>query len=149
MERVISVISKIREVKNANDLKPSAPLQFMLKDLDGNVVKADPAFAAIVSKMAKAEWLDELDGDLSVETVRNGSIYIPSSELSDPAEELKKLTAEKERLEGEIKRSTGILSNEGFLKKAPEAKVQNEKDKLEAYQKQYEVILARMSSLER
>jgi tRNA U34 2-thiouridine synthase MnmA/TrmU len=36
MDRLISAISKIREVKNINDLKPNAPLHVMLKDLDGN-----------------------------------------------------------------------------------------------------------------
>jgi valyl-tRNA synthetase len=74
-------------------------------------------------------------------------MYIPSGELSDPAEEIAKLTAEKERLESEIRRSTGILSNPGFLKKAPAAKVENEKQKLEAYQKQYAVIMDRLHVL--
>ena len=47
---------------------------------------------------------DDLSGDLSVETVSGGSIYIPSGELTNPEEEMKKLTAEKERLENELKR---------------------------------------------
>jgi hypothetical protein len=55
--------------------------------------------------MAKAEWLDTLEGDLTVETIQGGSLYIPSHELSDPEEEKKKLSAEKERLEQELARS--------------------------------------------
>jgi valyl-tRNA synthetase len=72
---------------------------------------------------------------------------IPSGELSDPAEEEKKLTAEKERLEKEIARSNGILSNPGFLKKAPAAKVEIEKKKLDEYQKQYQTVCDRLSQL--
>ncbi len=147
MERILSAIQKIREVKKTNDLKPAAPIEIMLKDLNGSIIPVEKGFAAILQKMAKAEWRDDLEGDLSVETITGGTLLIPSHELSNPEEELKKLTAEKERLEKEIARSNGILSNEGFLKKAPEAKVQLEKDKLEVYKKQYQTILDRIAVL--
>lgn len=149
MERLISVIQKIREVKVTNDLKPSAPLTCMIKDLDGNVVSRDENLAAMLSRMAKTEWKETLDGDLTVETVHGGTLYIPSSELSDPEEEMKKLTAEKARLEGELKRSENILNNKGFLAKAPAAKVEAEKKKQEAYRSQYQVILDRIAVLEK
>jgi valyl-tRNA synthetase len=97
--------------------------------------------------MAKSEWMDKLEGDLAVETISNGTLYIPSGELSDPAEEAKKLTAEKERLEKELDRSKKMLSNQNFISKAPEAKVQSEKDKMEAYRKQYEAIVERLDVL--
>ena len=147
MERVLSAIQKIREVKNVNDLKPSAWIHVMLRDLSGNVIPADPKLAAIIAKMAKAEWRDDLEGDLAVETIRLGSLNIPSSELADPAEEIRKLNAEKERLEKEIARSTGILSNPGFLNKAPAAKIELEKKKLDEYQKQYQTVTERLNKL--
>ena len=100
-----------------------------------------------MQKMAKAEWKDDLEGDLTVETIQGGSLYIPSGELSNPEEEIKKLTAEKERLEKELDRSKKMLSNERFLAKAPEAKVNEEKAKAEAYEKQYQVIIARLATL--
>ena len=140
MARAISAIQKIREVKIVNDLKPSTLIHIALKDLDGNTIKADEAMSAIIMKLARAEWQDTLEGDLTVEAIQGGSLYIPSSELSNPEEEIKKLEAEIERLKSEIARSTGILSNQGFIAKAPAAKIENEKQKLEAYQKQYAVI---------
>ena len=147
MERVLSAIQKIREVKNVNDLKPSQLIHVMLRDLSGNIIPVDEKLAAIISKMAKAEWRDDLEGDLAVETIRLGSLNIPSSELADPAEEIRKLTAEKERLEKEIARSNGILSNEGFLKKAPAQKVEVERRKLDEYQKQYQTVCDRLNQL--
>ena len=149
MERLISVIQKIREVKVTNDLKPSAPLTCMIKDLDGNVVSRNENLAAMLLRMAKTEWKETLDGDLTVETVHGGTLYIPSSELSDPEEEMKKLQAEKARLEGELKRSENILNNKGFLAKAPAAKVEAEKKKQEAYRSQYQVILDRIAVLQK
>ena len=147
MERVLSAIQKIREVKNVNDIKPGTVIHVMLRDLSGNIIPADPKLAAIIAKMAKAEWKDDLSGDLAVETIRLGSLNIPSNELADPAEEIKKLNAEKERLEKEIARSNGILSNPGFLNKAPAAKVELEKKKLEEYQQQYQTVLNRLNAL--
>jgi len=147
MDRLISAISKIREVKNINDLKPNAPIHVMLKDLDGRILPAEESLAAIMQKMAKAEWLDTLEGDLTVETIQDGSLYIPSGELSNPEEEKKKLNAEKKRLELELARSNGILSNKKFLEKAPEDKVAAEKEKQSAYQKQYQVIVERLTVL--
>ena len=147
MDRLISAISKIREVKNTNDLKPSAPIHVVLKDLDGNTLAVDSGLSAIMQKMCKAEWCDALDGDLTVETIYEGTLYIPSSELSDPEEEKKKLSLEKERLEKELDRSHKMLSNESFIAKAPEAKVQAEKDKLAGYEKQYQAIVDRLAVL--
>ena len=149
MARVISAIQKIREVKIVNDLKPSTLIHIALKDLDGNIIMADEAMSAIIMKLAKAEWQDTLEGDLTVEAIQGGSLYIPSSELSNPEEEIKKLEAEIERLKSEIARSTGILSNQGFIAKAPAAKIENEKQKLEAYQKQYAVIEERLNVLKK
>ena len=149
MARVISAIQKIREVKIVNDLKPSTLIHIALKDLDGNTIMADEAMSAIIMKLAKAQWQDTLEGDLTVEAIQGGSLYIPSSELSNPEEEIKKLEAEIERLKSEIARSTGILSNEGFIAKAPAAKIENEKQKLEAYQKQYAVIEERLNVLKK
>ena len=149
MDRLVSMIQKIREIKAANDLKPSAVLSVMAKDLDGNVISPKPYLSAILTKMAKAEWKEELDGDLTVETIYQGSLYLPSSQLQDPAEEIIKLEAEKKRLESELARSSHILSNPGFLAKAPAAKIDSEKQKQEAYQKQYEVITSRLAQLKK
>ncbi len=147
MERLISIIKKTREVKIANDLKPGAHLDILVKDIDGNQLKRDENLAAILEKMAKTSWCDSLEGDLSVHPVKGGSIYIPSAQLLDREAELAKLGSEKKRLEGEIARSNGILNNKGFLAKAPAAKVEAERKKLEDYQKQYDVVIARLDAL--
>ena len=147
MDRLISVIQKIREVKIANDLKPSAHLDILIKDLDGNIVPVNATQAAMVERLAKVTWKNELSGDLSVHTVRSGSLFIPSAQLMDVEAEKTKLNAEKARLENEVKRSKGILSNQGFLAKAPKAKIETEEKKLADYEKQLNVVLTRLSEL--
>ncbi len=148
MDRMISAIQKIREIKNVNGLKPSALIHVMIRDLNGTAIEANPDMAAMLLKMAKAEWRTNLEGDLTIETIHGGTMLVPSSELADKEEEIKKLQLEKERLSKEIARSNGILSNKGFLAKAPAAKVEQEKKKLEAYEKQFNTIVERLSVLE-
>ena len=147
MDRIISIIAKIREIKAASDLKPSAHLDVMIRDLDGNVIPVDANQAAMMERMAKTTWVESLSGDLSVQTVPNGSFYILSSELLDPEKEKAKLNAEVKRLEGELKRSAGILSNAGFLAKAPKEKVELEQKKQADYEKQLALVKERLAAL--
>ena len=60
-------------------------------------------------------------------------IYIPFAELVDVEKEIARLEKEAKRLAGEIKRANGMLNNEKFISKAPAAKVEEEKKKLEKY----------------
>ena len=77
-------------------------------------------------------------GDDAVSAVIPGaSIYIPFAELVDLEKELDRLEKEQQRLKKEIARSNGMLNNEKFVSRAPAAKVQEERDKLE---KLYEYV---------
>lgn len=60
-------------------------------------------------------------------------LYIPFEGLVDLAEEKKRLEAEKEKLENEVLRCEKMLSNPGFVNKAPESKIKEEKEKLAKY----------------
>lgn len=74
-----------------------------------------------------------VDADaVSVATSR-AMIYIPFADLVDIEKEIERLTKEKTRLEGELKRVQGMLNNPNFVNKAPEAKLAEEKAKLEKY----------------
>ena len=79
--------------------------------------------------------------------IHNAVIYIPFAELVDIDKELERLNKEKARLEGEIKRGEGMLSNPNFVNKAPEAKVNAEKEKLEKYKETYDQVCERIGAL--
>ena len=53
----------------------------------------------------------------------------------------------KKRLQGELARVNGMLNNERFVSKAPEAKVQEERDKLETYKQMMEQVKERLAGL--
>ncbi|SNU07074.1 valyl-tRNA synthetase [Lachnospiraceae bacterium] len=79
--------------------------------------------------------------------IHNAVIYIPFAELVDIEKELERLNKEKARLEGEIKRGEGMLGNPNFVNKAPEEKVNAEKEKLAKYKETYAQVCERIGNL--
>jgi valyl-tRNA synthetase len=80
--------------------------------------------------------------------IHDAVIYIPFAELVDVAKEIERLTKEKTRLEGEIKRASGMLANPRFVDKAPAAKVEEERTKLKKYEETYQQVSARLAQLQ-
>ena len=76
-------------------------------------------------------------------------IYIPFAELVDVEKEIARLEKEAKRLAGEIKRATGMLNNEKFTSKAPAAKVEEERQKLEKYTAMAAQVEERLSQLKK
>lgn len=74
-------------------------------------------------------------------------IYIPLDELVDFEAEYERLQKEKTRLEGEVKRVRGKLSNEGFVSKAPEKVVNEEREKQAKYEDMLEKVKERLASV--
>ena len=71
-------------------------------------------------------------------------VYIPFEELVDIEEERKRLEDEKKKVLSEIERATKMLSNPGFINKAPESKINEEKEKLKKYQDMLKSIEERL-----
>jgi valyl-tRNA synthetase len=67
--------------------------------------------------------------------------------MIDFEKEKARLTKELEKTEGEIRRLAGKLSNEGFLAKAPEAVVAQEKEKLAKYEATKESLQSELAKL--
>lgn len=100
--------------------------------------------------------------DVSVQADKNGieddavsvvipgaTLYLPLEDLVDFEKEKERLLKRKERLTKELARSRGMLSNEKFLSKAPEAKVQEEKEKLAGYEQMMAQVEERLAQMNR
>ena len=79
--------------------------------------------------------------------IPNATLYIPFAELVDIKQEIERLQKEEKPLEGELARVNGMLSNERFMSKAPEAKVAEERAKLEKYTQMIEQVRERLAQL--
>ena len=74
-------------------------------------------------------------------------LYIPFEELVDIQEEIKRLEDEVAKLESEVARCNKMLSNPGFVNKAPETKVNEEREKLKKYQEMLNASKDRLAKL--
>ena len=74
-------------------------------------------------------------------------IYMPFADLVDVKAEIERLEKEEKRLNGEIARCNGMLNNEKFTSKAPQAKIDEEKAKLVKYTQMLEQVKERLGQL--
>ena len=72
---------------------------------------------------------------------------VDAAQIVDYHAELQKLNKEKEKLINEINRGEKMLSNENFVKKAPQEKIAAEREKLENYKKQYEIVAQQLAEV--
>ena len=79
--------------------------------------------------------------------IPDATVYIPFTDLVDLSAEIERLEKEKARLEGELKRSRNMLSNEKFISKAPQAKIDEEKEKQHKYEQTYAQVEERLAQL--
>ena len=139
---LLEIIKASRELRTENNVKPSKELELQVEGFD-----LSDSDKSILLRMTKLVVVDSIDDETIVRPISAGKISFKMSEVVNKQEELEKITKELARLEGEIKRSTNILSNEKFLAKAPEAKVNEEKDKLAKYQESYKILLEKKEEL--
>ena len=144
MNKIINIIRLSREIRVEYDLKPSLDLEANIKNHQNESLEFSALEQEILAMLARVSIVDDIEGEALVRTFKGGSISILLSDIVDYAEELEKLKAEQKRLDGEVERSNKMLANKGFISKAPEAKVNAEKEKLEGYQTELKTVLERI-----
>ena len=102
------------------------------------------AYASEVKVQADKDGIPE---DAVSTVIPDAVIYIPFAELVDIDKEIERLKKEEGRLQGEIKRCNGMLNNERFTSKAPQAKIDEEKAKLVKYTQMLEQVTERLATL--
>jgi valyl-tRNA synthetase len=144
IEKLKSIIVGIRNARNKMNVHPSkkAKLIFVTnkyKDLIENS-KLFLEKLGFGSEIIIQETKENIDSNAISILESNLELYIPFEDLVD-------LKAEKERLENEIERGEKMLSNPGFINKAPESKVQEEKQKLAKYKELLSAVEERLASM--
>ena len=102
------------------------------------------AYASEVKVQADKAGIPE---DAVSTVIPDAVIYIPFAELVDIDKEIERLKKDEGRLQGEIKRCNGMLNNERFTSKAPQAKIDEEKAKLVKYTQMLEQVTERLATL--
>ena len=153
VETIKEAVRAIRNVRTSMNVPPSKKAKvFVVSDRQDvlDIFEHSKSFFATLAYASEVALQADKTGigeDAVSAVIPSASIYMPFAELVDVEKETERLEKEKTRLEGELKRVNGMLSNEKFISKAPEAKIAEEKAKLEKYtqmMKQVEEHLAQL-----
>lgn len=153
IEVLKEAIRGIRNVRTGMNVPPSRKAQVYVVTEKENIASvfnegklffAPLAYASEV--LVQSDKTGIADDAVSV-VIENATVYMPFAELVDISQEIERLKKEEKRLRGEIARSSGMLSNEKFVSKAPAAKVEEEKAKLAKYTQMLEQVQTRLASL--
>ena len=153
IETIKEAVRGIRNTRTSMNVAPSRKAKVYVVSTDEalrNIFENGKVFFASLgyaSEVIIQDNKDGIDSDAVSVVIPNGTIYMPFAELVDIAKEIERLENEEKRLAGELARVNGMLSNERFVSKAPAAKIQEEKDKLEKYTQMMEQVKERLSHL--
>ena len=137
LDNLIDVITQIRNRRNELNIHPSKRSTLLIdtSDIYYNLFKNNLGILTSMSNVDSIERVKNDPGD-SIQIVNeNYKIYIPLKGLVDYDKELERLYKEKNIAESELKRAEGKLNNKGFTSKAPQNLIDEEKEKIEKYNK--------------
>ncbi|MDD4200295.1 MAG: valine--tRNA ligase [Eubacteriales bacterium] len=154
LEMAMSIIRAIRNIRAEADASPGKKLTAVILCDEGreDIVKAGERYIKKLANITEITFIcDKKDApeETMSAVVDGGEVYIPLDDIIDYGAELERLAKEKNRLEGEVKRVTGKLSNQGFISKAPEAVVGEEKQKKVMYEEMLTKVLDRLALIEK
>ena len=153
VEHSKDLVKGVRNVRTEMDVPPSKKAKLFVVSEDASLREIFETMKEAYMTLASAsEAVVQADkagiGEDAVSVVIPGAtVYLPLEDLVDFEKEKERLNKEKERLTKELARSKGMLSNEKFLSKAPEAKVQEEKDKLAKYEQMMAQVEERLAQM--
>lgn len=151
IEKLKDVIIGIRNIRNNMNVHPSRKSKLIV--VTENYKNLINESESILNKLGFAESIELKNNkngipSNAVSVVTDGiEVFMPFEDLVDLEAEKERLQNEKTKLESEVARATKMLSNPGFVNKAPEAKINEEKAKLVKYQEMLDSVNERLKNI--
>lgn len=151
IEKLKDVIIGIRNIRNNMNVHPSRKSKLIV--VTENYKDLINESESILNKLGFAESIELKNNkngipSNAVSVVTDGiEVFMPFEDLVDLEAEKERLQNEKTKLESEVARATKMLSNPGFVNKAPEAKINEEKAKLTKYQEILDSVNERLKNI--
>ena len=154
VEMIKEAVRGIRTVRTSMNVPPSKKAKVFVvteKPEVREVFENSKLFFAQLGYASEVQIQEDKTGigeDAVSAVTADAVIYMPFAQLVDIEKERERLKKEEERLEKELVRSHGMLSNARFMNKAPQAKIAQEREKLEKYTATLEQVRERLKALE-
>jgi len=153
IETIKEAVRAIRNVRTGMNVPPVKKAQVFVVSEDASIraiFENGKVFFATLGYAGEVHVQADKNGisDDAVSAVFPGAvIYMPFAELVDVEKELARLQKEEKRLMGELVRVNGMLGNEKFVSRAPQAKIDEERAKLAKYTQMMEQVKAQLARL--
>lgn len=153
VETIKEAVRAIRNVRTSMNVPPSKKAKVYVVSEDEKLLSVfdhSRAFFAALGFASEVTLQKDKSGigeDAVSAVIPKAAIYMPFAELVDIEKEKERLLKEEERLNKELARVNGMLGNERFVSKAPQAKIDEEKAKLAKYTQMMEQVKERLSQL--
>lgn len=151
IENLKSIIGEIRNIRNNMNVHPSkkSKLIFVTEKYNDLIEQSEGfikrlGFGSEIVIQSNRSNIPENSFSIIQKDLE---LYIPFEDLVDIKAERERLLKEKEKLQAEVLRAEKMLSNPGFVNKAPESKIQEEKDKLDKYKEMLKNTLERLEGM--
>ena len=150
IEELKKIIVEIRNIRSQMNVHPSKKSKLIFITENENIIKESEDFLlklGFANSIEFAKDESKVPANAVSIVIDDIKLFIPFEELVDIKEEIERLNNEKKRLESEVLRGEKMLSNPGFVNKAPESKVNEEKEKLANYKNMLESVEKRLANL--
>ena len=148
---IMNIITEIRNIRSKMNVHPSkkTKLIFVTTTAKDEIEKSEAFLEKLgfANKIEIQKTTENIPENAVAILSKNMEVHIPFEELVDIEEEKKRLEGEKKRLESEVQRGEKMLSNPGFINKAPEAKINEEKGKLANYKELLENVIQKLEKM--
>ncbi len=152
MLAIMEVVRSVRNTRAEMNVPPAKKAKILISTAQAEIVRQTESYLLKLANASEVQILPAGAGEpenCAAAIVGLWQVYLPLGDLIDVEKELARLQKEQKSLEGEIARCNGKLQNQGFLEKAPEKVVQEEKEKLAKYAEMLERVSARLDSLKK
>ena len=149
-EGVMEIIKAVRAMKKDADCPPSKKVELFVVSENKRLISLNKDCIVKLSgasDLTLVESVAEVNGKTVSAVTEIAQIYVPLGELVDLEKEKARLSAEIERIDGEIARAESKLANENFVARAPQKLVDAEKEKLAKYQDMQAKCVAQLENL--
>lgn len=136
-KNIIRSIRNIRSEMNIDHKKRTNTLFYTDDEITKNAILSNIDHLKLLGYSDSINYIEKSEinpEDYTALVVGKAEIFLPMDEMIDKEKELERLKKEKDKVISEIKRAEGKLSNKGFVDKAPEKLVNEEKEKLKTFE---------------
>ncbi|HML38424.1 MAG TPA: class I tRNA ligase family protein, partial [Bacillota bacterium] len=154
LELAMEAIRSIRNIRAEAEAAPSRKLTAIIrssgKDMEN--IKGGERYIKSLANITEISFITDkslVPEEVMSAVIGDVEIYIPLDDLLDYKAEFDRLQKEKARLTGEVQRVGGKLANEGFVSKAPEKVINDEREKLAKYEDMLVKVTERLALVEK